>query len=142
MIPFGTLFNISTILIGSLIGLFLNKKISADLNQKVFFVIGLFTVVLGLSMAVVSSDFLLILISLILGTIFGEYYRIDVLLNHTTKKLKKNSIINYDQFSNGLITSFLLFCVGSMTIVGAIEEGMINSRNILYTKYGFIIFWK
>ena len=134
MIPFGTLFNIVTVIIGSLIGLVFKQKINSDLNKKIFFVMGLFTLVLGISMAVKSSDFLLMFISIIIGTIFGEYYKIDYLINQKTTQLKQIINIQSDNFSDGMVTAFLLFCIGSMTIVGAIEEGLGNSLDILYTK--------
>ena len=134
MIPFGTLFNIATVIIGSLIGLVFKQKINSDLNKKIFFVMGLFTLVLGISMAVKSSDFLLMFISIIIGTIFGEYYKIDYLINQKTTQLKQIINIQSDNFSDGMVTAFLLFCIGSMTIVGAIEEGLGNSLDILYTK--------
>ena len=134
MIPFGTLFNIVTVIIGSLIGLVFKQKINSDLNKKIFFVMGLFTLVLGISMAVKSSDFLLMFISIIIGTIFGEYYQIDYLINQKTTQLKQIINIQSDNFSDGMVTAFLLFCIGSMTIVGAIEEGLGNSLDILYTK--------
>ena len=134
MIPFGTLFNITTVIIGSLIGLVFKQKINSDLNKKIFFVMGLFTLVLGISMAVKSSDFLLMFISIIIGTIFGEYYQIDYLINQKTTQLKQIINIQSDNFSDGMVTAFLLFCIGSMTIVGAIEEGLGNSLDILYTK--------
>ncbi len=134
MIPFGTLFNITTVLLGSLIGLFLKKLISSDLNKKIFFVMGVFTIVLGFSMAVESSDFILMFLSVILGTLFGEYYDLDHQINQLTKKLQEMINVKNDKFSDGMLTAFLLFCIGSMTIVGAIEEGMGASPDILYTK--------
>jgi len=68
MIPFGTLFNVVTVLLGSAIGLFFKKMINPDLNEKVFFVMGLFTLVLGFSMSIKSSDFILMFLSLVFGT--------------------------------------------------------------------------
>ena len=77
MIPFGTLFNVIMVLAGSIIGLFFKKFISSELNKKIFFVMGLFTIVLGFSMAIKSSDFILMFLSIIGGVICGESMQLD-----------------------------------------------------------------
>ena len=134
MIPIGTLVNITTVFFGSIIGLFLKKRISSDLNKKIFFVMGLFTLVLGFYMALEATDFVLMLISIVIGTILGEKYNIEASLSKYTELLKQKLHIRDTQFTDGLVTAFLLYCVGSMTIVGAIEEGLGHNPTILYTK--------
>jgi len=134
MIPFGTLFNIGAVVLGSIIGLLFQKVISQELNKKVFSVLGMFTLVLGFSMALNSTDFIIMFISIVFGTILGEVINLANLLSFLTEKLKNKIKIKNDRFSDGLITSFLLFCIGSMTIVGAIDEGLGKSPDILYTK--------
>jgi len=134
MIPLGTLFNVTTVIIGSMIGLFFKKRINVDLNKKIFFVMGLFTLVLGVSMAIETTDFILMLISIIIGTMLGEKNNIDGSIIKYTELLKKKLNIKDAQFTDGLVTAFLLYCVGSMTIVGAIDEGLGKTPDILYTK--------
>ena len=134
MIPFGTLFNVITVLLGSTIGLLFKKMINPELNKKVFFVMGLFTLVLGFSMAIKSTDFILMFLSLVFGTMYGEYCELDKSITHFTEKLKKKIKVKDDKFTDGIVTAFLLFCVGSMTIVGAIDEGLGKTPDILYTK--------
>ena len=73
MIPLGTLFNVLTVILGGSIGLFLKKYINPELNKKVFFIIGLFTVVLGLNMSLKNIDFIVMLLSIVLGTLLGEW---------------------------------------------------------------------
>lgn len=134
MIPFGTLFNVVTVLLGSVIGLLFKKMINPELNKKVFFVMGLFTVVLGLSMSIKSSDFILMFLSLVFGTMYGEYCNLDKSITKFTEKIKKKIKVKDDNFTDGIVTAFLLFCIGSMTIVGAIDEGLGKTPDILYTK--------
>mgnify|MGYP001335615680 FL=1 len=134
MIPFGTLFNVVTVLLGSTVGLLFKKMINPELNKKVFFVMGLFTLVLGFSMAIKSTDFILMFLSLVFGTMYGEYCELDKSITHFTEKLKKKIKIKDDKFTDGIVTAFLLFCIGSMTIVGAIDEGLGKTPDILYTK--------
>jgi len=134
MIPFGTLFNVMTVILGSTVGLVFKKMISPELNKKVFFVLGLFTLVLGFSIAIKSTDFILMFLSIVFGLILGEGFNLEHRINKYTEMLKHKIKLKDDQFTDGLLTGFLLFCVGSMTIVGAIDEGLGKTPNILYTK--------
>ena len=134
MIPFGTLFNVITVFLGSIIGLVFKKMISPELNKKVFFVLGLFTLVLGFSIAIKSTDFILMFLSIVFGIIVGESVNLDHIITKYTEILKHAIKLKDDQFTDALLTSFLLFCVGSMTIVGAIDEGLGKTPTILYTK--------
>ena len=134
MIPFGTLFNVATVVLGSIIGLLFKKMINPRLNKKVFFVMGLFTLVLGFSMSIKSTDFILMFLSLVFGTMYGEYCDLDKSITNFTEKLKKKIKVKDDKFTDGIVTAFLLFCIGSMTIVGAIDEGLGKTPDILYTK--------
>ena len=134
MIPFGTLFNVITVFLGSVIGLVFKRMISPELNKKVFFVLGLFTLVLGFSIAIKSTDFILMFLSIVFGIIVGESVNLDHIITKYTEILKHAIKLKDDQFTDALLTSFLLFCVGSMTIVGAIDEGLGKTPNILYTK--------
>jgi len=134
MIPLGTLFNVTTVIIGSIIGLFFNKYINTDLNKKIFFIMGLFTLVLGMSMAIETTNFILILISIVIGTLIGEKWNLDNSINNLAELLKQKLNIQDAQFTDGLLTAFLLYCVGSMTIVGAIDEGLGKTPHILYIK--------
>lgn len=134
MIPFGTLFNVATVILGSSLGLLFKRIISPELNKKIFFVMGLFTIVLGLSMAIESASFMLMFLSIVLGTLIGEDLNLDQAIIKITSKIKTKIKVKDQKFSDGLITAFLLFCVGSMTIVGSIDEGLGKSPEILYTK--------
>ena len=88
MIPFGTLFNVLTVLLGGSIGLFLKKRINPELNKKVFFVIGLFTIVLGLNMSLKNTDFIVLLLSIVCGTLLGEWIHLSAQITTFVNKLK------------------------------------------------------
>jgi len=134
MIPLGTLFNVATVLLGSTIGLLFKRMINPELNKKAFFVMGLFTLVLGFSMATQSKDFILMFLSIVFGTMIGEYCNLDSAITKFIEKLKNKINVKDDKFTDGIVTAFLLFCIGSMTIVGAIDEGLGKTPDILYTK--------
>jgi uncharacterized protein len=134
--PKATLVNMLTVTIGSLIGLWLKQFFSADIQAIVFQAVGLGTLLIGIKMALrLPEGYLLVfMFSLIIGAVLGQWLRVDLIFNDFSDSLKMMIGNNDTQFSEGLITAFLLFCVGSMTIVGALEEGLQNKKELLYVK--------
>ena len=130
----GTFVNVGAVIAGSLIGLMINRRLNPRFTNTVFQAIGLFTVFLVISMALKTDNILLIIFSLVLGAITGELLRIDKGIERFSDFLKRKLNSRSDRFSEGLITSFLLFCMGSMTILGAIEEGLGDEPNLLLAK--------
>lgn len=134
MILTGTIVNVIAVLAGSAIGMFIGSRLPQKIVKSVFNSIGLFTLFLGFFMALKSQNFLVLIFSLITGTIAGEMLSIESKTGHLTDLLKGMLKMGNPKFSEGLITSFLLFCMGSMTILGAIDEGVGNGSKILLTK--------
>ena len=99
-----------------------------------FQAIGLFTIAIGASMAVSMEKILIVVSSLALGSILGEWWNLEKGVEQISEYLKKRFKIGSERFSEGLITAFLMFCVGSMTILGTIQEGTGGSPDLLYTK--------
>ncbi len=130
----GTLTNVAAVVAGSLLGLLINARLPERLSRIVFQAIGLFTLVLGFSMALKSDRYLIIIFSLAAGAISGELLDIDARLNDLSELLKRKLKISHARFTEGLITSFFLFCMGSMTILGAFEEGLGGEPTLLMTK--------
>lgn len=134
--PKATFINMLTVTIGSLIGLWLKQFFSSDIQSIVFQAVGLGTLLIGIKMALkLPEGYLLVfMFSLIIGAILGQWLRVDLIFNDFSDSIKIMIGNNDSQFSEGLITAFLLFCVGSMTIVGALEEGIQNKKELLYVK--------
>lgn len=130
----GTLFNAITVIMGSCIGLLIRKRLPKRFIEIVFAGLGLFTIFLGVSMALKSKQELLMIFALVLGGLLGELLRIEQGLNRFSDKLKQRINTKNSQFTEGLTTAFMLFCVGSLTILGAFEEGTGNKPNLLITK--------
>jgi uncharacterized protein len=130
----GTFFNIATIIVGSLIGLIFHSRIPEKVSERAFQGIGLFTIFLGVKLALQTSNFMIMIFSLVLGAIVGELIDIDKQLNKAADRLKSRLSSDNSRFSEGLVTAFLLFCMGSMTILGAIEEGLGGKPNLLIAK--------
>jgi uncharacterized membrane protein YqgA involved in biofilm formation len=130
----GTIVNVLTVVTGSAIGLFIGNKIPERITKGVFQALGLFTLVLGVGMAIKGQMLLFIVFSLIIGTIFGELFALDKKVDGLSSSLKRYLRLKNPKFTEGMLTAFLLYCVGSMTIVGAIDEGMGNGSEVLMTK--------
>ncbi len=130
----GTIVNIVAIIIGGVIGLFINKRLPQRFINIFFQVIGLFTLFLGISMALETTHVLHMIMALILGAVIGEALRLQNKVERMSDFLKTRFNIGGEKFSEGLLTAFLLYCVGSLTILGAIEEGMGGVPKILYIK--------
>ena len=130
----GTIINVLAVILGSLIGISFNRKLP-DRFVKIFFqIVGLFTLFLGLMMALESTHVFHMILALIIGALIGELLRLDKAIEKFSEVLKSRLKIGNEKFTEGLLTAFLLFCMGSMTILGAIEEGMGGSAKLLYIK--------
>jgi uncharacterized membrane protein YqgA involved in biofilm formation len=134
--PKATIVNILTVTTGSLLGLWLNQLFSENFQEILFQAVGLGTLLIGIRMALKLPDgyILIFIFSLIIGGLWGEWADLSSKITGLSDSLKIWLGNEDRQFSEGLITAFLLFCVGSMTIVGALEEGMNKNRELLYTK--------
>lgn len=134
--PVGTFINMLAVLIGGTIGLLLGNRFPENIRKVTFQAIGLFVLVIGMSMALKVQEPLIMVFSLILGGMLGEFLQLDTRTNNLGNWLKTKLKSNNDRFAEGLTTTFILFCIGSMTIVGAIDEGLrgADGRTLLLTK--------
>jgi hypothetical protein len=130
----GTLVNVGAILLGGSVGLLFRTKIPESLFRIVFQAIGVFTLYLGFSMALKASELLIMIFSLVIGALIGELMRLEERVERISEQLKKKLGSGDANFSTGLLTAFMLFCMGAMTIVGSLEEGMGKEPTLLLTK--------
>lgn len=130
----GTLVNTAAVIAGGTAGLLLKKSMPERIKTIYFQAIGLFTLAIGISMVWQMQNILIVVISLAVGGLTGEYLHLEKRAEKLSEYLKGRLKTNNAEFSEGLITSFLLFCVGSMTILGTIQEGTGGSSDLLYTK--------
>ncbi len=130
----GTLINAGAIILGSIIGLIIHSKLPERITTITFQGIGLFTIVLGVSMAMKTSNFLIMIVSIVSGSVIGEFLDLESAIDRFSEWIKNKTKFGDDKFSEGFITSSLLFCMGSMAILGAIEEGLGGNPNLLLAK--------
>ncbi|OTN86434.1 hypothetical protein A5819_003268 [Enterococcus sp. 7E2_DIV0204] len=133
MILLGSLINGLAIVFGSLLGAIL-RNISEKMKDTVTKGIGLGVLVLGIQMAFKTSSFIVILISLCIGAMVGEALGIENKMNEFGLKLEKRFAKPGSNFADGFVTASLIFLIGSMGIIGAIESGVANNHQTLFTK--------
>ena len=130
----GVIVNTITVLIGSGVGLLLKKGIPERLNKAVMTAIGLCTIAIGVTGIMKGQNQLVMILSMVFGTIVGTLIDIDKRLECLGNKLAKKSNAQENTFSQGFVTASLLFCVGAMTIVGSMNAGISGDNQMLYTK--------
>ena len=130
----GTIINAIAIIVGGAIGLLFRKGFPERISQTTLQVLGLFTLVIGLGMAIQGQELILALISLALGAGLGEWLDIEGGLDRFGSWLEKRLNLTEKSPAKGFIYASLLFCVGSMAIVGSITDGLKGDPSILVTK--------
>jgi len=135
----GTVINVITVVIGSILGLLFGAKLPERLRETVLSAIGLFTMVLGIQMFLETNNALIVLAALLLGAMLGEWLRIEDNLEKLGSYLRMRfapSLINQDlsRFVEGFLAASILFCVGPMTILGSIQDGLTGNYSLLATK--------
>lgn len=128
----GTIINSTAIIVASLIGLFIGNRIKNDLKDGLVKVLGLCVSILGISMALKMQNFLVVTLSLVLGYAIGDILAIEERFERLGKRVEER--FKESKFAEGFVTSTLLFCVGSMAILGPIQEGLTGDRSILLAK--------
>lgn len=132
----GVIVNTFTVLIGSGIGLLLKKGIPERLSKAVMVAIGLCTLYIGVDGALSGSNTIVLIVSMVLGTIVGTLIDIDGAINRLgnflQNKFKKND--GKSSIAEGFMTGSLLFCVGAMTIVGSMNSGLNGDNELIFTK--------
>ncbi|WP_457570749.1 DUF554 domain-containing protein [Desulfovulcanus sp.] len=132
--PLGTIINVLAVILGSFLGLCLKSRIPPKIHQRVFQGIGLATLLIGLQMALKVENLILLIFSILFGAIVGEAIDLEKHLDNLAGLLKKKLKSQSSSFTQGLITAFLIFCIGSLTILGALDEGIRGDHTLLLTK--------
>ena len=130
----GTIVNAITILVGGALGLLMREKFPERIAQTALQVMGLFTMLVGISMALKGQELILVLVSLASGAMLGEWLNIEGKLDNFGEWLEKRLKVSEGGPAKGFIYASLVFCVGSMAIVGSIADGVQGDHSILFTK--------
>lgn len=135
----GTLLNIITVFIGSSIGMAVGNRLPERLQQSIMMGLGLITLVVGLDNAALTGNIIIPLVSLSIGIIIGEWLQIEAALarfggwlqarvagddDAGTTPTDPDALSPRERFITGFVTASLVFCVGPLTFVGSIQDGM------------------
>ena len=131
----GTLINVGAIILGSVIGILLNKGLPKNINSIIFQALGLFSIFLGISLAFeTNNNFLIICMALIIGGVLGEVFQLSFRTENLSDLLKKRINNSNPKFTEGLITATMIFSVGSMAIIGPLNEALKGDATLVLTK--------
>ena len=133
----GVFANVGTVVAGSLIGMIFKKAIPESLGNALMQGLGLCTLFIGVQGAFKGQNTLILILSIVIGTIIGTLLHLDEGLSALGRKLEKKFSKNNGgnmNIARGFVTSSLVFCVGAMTIVGSLNAGLYGDNTMLYTK--------
>ena len=136
----GTLINIATVFIGGMIGLFFGERIPKRTRETVVAGLGLFTLVYGISLFFKTQNEIIVLGSLLVGGVLGEWWRIEKGLQSFGAFLEERfaggggDAAERNRFVRGFLTSSLVFCIGPLTILGSIQDGLTGNYYSLMIK--------
>jgi uncharacterized membrane protein YqgA involved in biofilm formation len=132
----GTLINFSTVIVGGTLGLLIGGHLPERIKVIVVSAIGLMTIVLGVSSAIQTENALIPLVALVLGAILGELLDIDKGINRLGDwlKLRFDKSGSEQNFTTAFVVASLQFCVGPLTILGAINDGLTGNYSLLAIK--------
>lgn len=132
--PIGTIINAIAVILGSLIGLLIKKQFPKRIEGTVFAAMGLVTIGLAIQMILKIDNFLIVIFSIVSGTVIGELIEIEKHLEKMADVIKNKIHSRELRFAEGMVTAFLLFCIGPLTILGAVNEGLTSDRSLILTK--------
>jgi len=132
----GTVANVAAIVLGTLVGLLLRRRLPQRIATIMTQGLGLVTALIGLQMVVATQNVLIVLVSIVVGGVVGELIQIEGRLDTLGKRIEKRFGRRRGTFAKAFVTSSLLFCVGPIAILGALQDGLRGDYSILLTKSG------
>jgi len=133
----GTIVNALAIIAGSLLGILLNKGIPDNYKNIIMSGVGLSVILIGTKSALASDSLMVVIFSVIIGAAIGEFLGIEEKLERLGMYLERRVAAKSDDtssFARGFVTASLVFCVGSMAIIGSLESGLTGNHQTLFAK--------
>lgn len=130
----GTLVNSAVVLLGSGIGVLLRRGFAERYQKTVMQGLGLAVLLIGIEMSLKTKNVLIVILSLVIGGLLGEWIDIDKRLNRFGAWLSEQTKGVYGDVGQGFVAASLIYCVGAMAIVGSIQDGLTGDATTLYAK--------
>lgn len=134
MVILGALANAIAVLVGGTIGFFAKKGIPKKYGDAIIQALSIFTFGMGIMFFLKSKEIMVLVISLALGTFLGEWIDIEKRLENFGSFIQSKMKNVAGNFSEGFVTASLIFCVGSMAIMGAMQSGLAGNHEVLFAK--------
>ena len=131
---FGNLINAGTIFFGSLAGLLLGKNLKSRYQEAAMGAASLALLLLGLQMGLKAQNFLIMILSLTVGSLLGHWMDIEGKMDSFGLWVESKLSSHGQGFNQGFVYASLLFCIGPMGIMGSIQSGLVGDHSILMTK--------
>lgn len=133
----GVTVNFVAIIIGSLFGIIFKKFIKDSYKETIMSGIAITVIIMGIMNVIETNQFLIVIISIVIGSLIGEMLDLEDKINRVADvlclKFEKNQREG-STFSEGFVTTTLIFCVGAMAIVGSLESGLTGNHDTLLAK--------
>ncbi|MFZ5591905.1 MAG: DUF554 domain-containing protein [Bacillota bacterium] len=130
----GTIVNAAAIVAGSLVGCLLRKGISTATSDTIMQGIGLAVFLVGAQMALETQNLLIVIISLVIGGMIGEWLGIEKKLENMGQYIESKFKRTESNIARGFVTASLVYCVGAMAILGSLEDGLTGNPSTLLAK--------
>jgi len=134
----GTLLNVVTVLVGGLLGLALGSRLPERVRETVLHGLGLVTLAIGLQLTLQTKNILIVMGSILVGGILGEGWRIEDRLERLgawlQAQVRAGAAGKAGTFVQGFVTASLVFCVGPMAVLGALQDGLSGDYRLLAIK--------
>jgi len=135
----GTIINIVAVLIGGSLGTFVGARLPTRVQETVIWTLGLFTIALGVKLTLESQNVLITLGSALVGGLLGEWWNLDQLLRRfgawlEARFARSSSNEAAARFIKGFVSSSLIFCIGPLSILGSIQDGLTGNYQLLAVK--------
>jgi uncharacterized protein len=130
----GTIVNAIAIIAGSLLGYALKDGIPEKINTTIMQGLGLCVIFIGISGSLEAKTPLLIIISIVVGALLGEWIDIDERLKQLGDKIEEKLNGRGGRISEGFVTASLVYCIGAMAIIGSLKSGLLGDHGILFSK--------
>ncbi|WP_312810418.1 DUF554 domain-containing protein [Sedimentibacter sp.] len=130
----GTIVNAAAVIVGGLIGIFFKNVIPEKLSEALLKASGLAVIAVGVKLSLVGENLTLLIMSVIIGSGMGEFINIEGKLDKLGEYVESKMKNKGSNVTLGFVTCTLIYCVGSMSIVGAIQSGLTGNHEILFSK--------
>lgn len=130
----GTVVNTLAIVVGGAVGLIFKNIIPEEITEALLKALGLAVIAIGIKLSLAGENLTLLIISIIIGTIIGEYINIEGKLDKIGSYIESKMKNKASNVALGFVTSSLFCCVGSMAVIGSIQSGLTGNHEILFSK--------